>query len=695
MITDNSKLGYFIKSLLVISFINIIITGLLYLLLVNKAKDDIYNEFNTIANYEFTQTKKFINNKFTYYKNVLDSLESSTAFSNYLNTNDSNNLKELMSTITKASLPIFQLRFLDKNGIEKIRIDKDKNNKVIEEKNLQDKSDRYYFKKTISLKEGEYYISNLDLNIEQKKIELPYKPTIRISKAIYRNNQLQGVLIINYNAKEIINSIRENKFFDVYYMDKNGNFFLHPNKSKNYSSQLNTNYKVIDEISYINGLIKNNYLDKNKRYYVNKVVLTDDDFYVIYSLKNSIFEEKLALVEYDIFLLFLTVFIITIPVIFIGIYIQSMNARILDTIIDNTPYPVFFKNSSRKFVVVNNAMVKILGAKSKKEVIGKRIEDLLEHKYANTFRKNIDKAFALGRSEEEIEFVDANSKRHFFDTKLIKISLLGKLNKTYVLGIAIDITQLKSLNQQLENLVDIEIKKRISLEKDLIQKSKMAEIGNLLANLIDQWKNPLNIIKVISSGARLNIEANNINIEEIDNHFEQIDTQVEIMVEISNEFKYFFNPNEKASKFIIKKVFESVRNILSTRLKHNEIEIIYDMDETLSIEGYTNNFAQVILSILNNAIDEFERKKVNDKKIFINAFKGDSIVIEIIDNAGKIDESLLPNKLFEEYETTKKEKNLGQGLPICKKIIEESFSGKIMAYNINNNAVFKIELPLV
>ncbi len=695
MLNYSSKVKYILKSLIVISLINIIITGLLYLFLVNKAKDDIYNEFNTIANYDFIQTRKFIDDKFTYYKNVLDSLESAQAFSNYLDTNDAHNIKELMYTITKASLPIFQLRFLDRNGIEKIRIEKDKNNKVFEEKNLQDKSDRYYFKKTTSLKKGEYYISNLDLNIEHKKIEKPYIPTIRISKAIYKNNQLLGILIINYNANEIINKIRENKFFDVYYMDKNGNFFLHPDKSKNYSSQLNTNYKVIDEIPNINELIKDYYDDKNKKYYVNKISLTDDDFYIIYSLNNSVFNEKLSLVKYDTFLIFFTVFIITIPVILIGIYIQSMNARILDAIINNTPYPVFFKDVSRKFVVVNDAMLKILGAKSKNEIIGKRIEDLLESKYANTFKKNIDKALEYGRSEEEIEFIDTNSKRHFFDTKLIKISLLGKLNKVYILGIAIDITQLKSLNQQLESVVDIEIKKRISLEKDLIQKSKMAEIGNLLANLIHQWKNPLNIIKVISSGARLNIEANNINIKEIDSHFKQIDTQVEIMVQISNDFKNFFNPNEKASKFIIKKVFESITNILSTRLKHNEIEIVYDFDETLYMEGYTNNFAQVILSILNNAIDEFERNKVNEKKIFIKAFKGDSIVIEIIDNAGKIDESLLPNKLFEEYETTKKGNNLGQGLPICRKIIEESFSGRITAYNINNNAVFKIEIPLV
>ncbi|TLP40821.1 ATP-binding protein [Arcobacter arenosus] len=665
MLNYSSKLKYILKSLIVILFINIIITGLLYLFLVNKAKDDIYNEFNTIANYDFIQTRKFIDDKFTYYKNVLDSLESAQAFSNYLDTNDAHNIKELMYTITKASLPIFQLRFLDRNGIEKIRIEKDKNNKVFEEKNLQDKSDRYYFKKTTSLKKGEYYISNLDLNIEHKKIEKPYIPTIRISKAIYKNNQLLGILIINYNANEIINKIRENKFFDVYYMDKNGNFFLHPDKSKNYLSQLNIKYKLMD------------------------------DFYIIYSLNNSVFNEKLSLIKYDTFLIFFTVFIITIPVILIGIYIQSMNARILDAIINNTPYPVFFKDVSRKFVVVNDAMLKILGAKNKNEVIGKRIEDLLESKYANTFKKNIDKALEYGRSEEEIEFIDTNSKRHFFDTKLIKISLLGKLNKVYILGIAIDITQLKSLNQQLENVVDNEIKKRISLEKDLIQKSKMAEIGNLLANLIHQWKNPLNIIKVISSGARLNIEANNINIKEIDSHFKQIDTQVEIMVQISNDFKNFFNPNEKASKFIIKNVFESITNILSTRLKHNEIEIVYDLDDTLYMEGYTNNFAQVILSILNNAIDEFERNKVNEKKIFIKAFKGDSIVIEIIDNAGKIDESLLPNKLFEEYETTKKGNNLGQGLPICRKIIEESFSGRITAYNINNNAVFKIEIPLV
>ena len=53
-----------------------------------------------------------------------------------------------------------------------IRIDFDgKNYEVIKKSELQDKSLRYYFNETMNLDGGEIYVSPLDLNVENEKIE--------------------------------------------------------------------------------------------------------------------------------------------------------------------------------------------------------------------------------------------------------------------------------------------------------------------------------------------------------------------------------------------------------------------------------------------------------------------------------------------------------------------------------------------
>ena len=67
-----------------------------------------------------------------------------------------------------------QLRYLDLNGNEIIRIDRNTYESipyVINNKNLQNKYKRYYFKDTLSKKENEIWYSKIDLNKERGEIE--------------------------------------------------------------------------------------------------------------------------------------------------------------------------------------------------------------------------------------------------------------------------------------------------------------------------------------------------------------------------------------------------------------------------------------------------------------------------------------------------------------------------------------------
>lgn len=91
-----------------------------------------------------------------------------------------------------------QIRVLDTNGQEIVRINQGTDGHIVSEELLQDKSGRDYFKQTKQLKDGQYYLSDISLNQEHGKISLPRKSVIRIVTPIVSKRQKQGILVINY-----------------------------------------------------------------------------------------------------------------------------------------------------------------------------------------------------------------------------------------------------------------------------------------------------------------------------------------------------------------------------------------------------------------------------------------------------------------------------------------------------------------
>lgn len=104
-----------------------------------------------------------------------------------------------------------QIRFIDTNGNEKIRINHGEDGGyVVPFQELQNKKDRYYFTETIQLNEDSVYVSPLDLNIEQGEVEVPYKPMMRISTPVYdEQGALQGMIVLNYLAEHMLSGFRD------------------------------------------------------------------------------------------------------------------------------------------------------------------------------------------------------------------------------------------------------------------------------------------------------------------------------------------------------------------------------------------------------------------------------------------------------------------------------------------------------
>ena len=118
-------------------------------------------------------------------------------------------------------------------------------------------------------------------------------------------------------------------------------------------------------------------------------------------------------------------------------------------------------------------------------------------------------------------------------------------------------------------------------------------------------------------------------------------------------------------------------------------------NEELLIYGYENEFKQVLLNLINNAKNKIVEKDFDyskKAKIDINIQRTSTHnIIEIADDGGKIDESII-DSIFEPYFSTKPN-GTGIGLYMAKVIIEDKMRGTITVKNDDNNVIFTIKLP--
>jgi C4-dicarboxylate-specific signal transduction histidine kinase len=196
---------------------------------------------------------------------------------------------------------------------------------------------------------------------------------------------------------------------------------------------------------------------------------------------------------------------------------------------------------------------------------------------------------------------------------------------------------------------------------------------------------------MISNYNKLLLDTDQFSIKDFRKSNQQIIDQVNFMNETSDSFRNFFSEKKQNQEFYLYKTVENIIKILSHKIKQSSVNISKDYDENISLFGIENDFSQVILSIINNALDKFENNTYESNMyIDIKNIDGKK-VLRIRDNGGLINEELLPTKLFNRHVTTKKT-GTGLGLAICKSVIRNHFDGDIFAYNENGLACFEIRI---
>jgi len=276
---------------------------------------------------------------------------------------------------------------------------------------------------------------------------------------------------------------------------------------------------------------------------------------------------------------------------------------------------------------------------------------------------------------------------------------IGRLEKSFN-NMAIKIENLikdeKQLNETLEQKVKDGITKARHQEQLLIQQSRLASLGEMIGNIAHQWRQPLNALSLIIQNIQFAYYCNELDDKFIDKSVKKANLLTENMSKTIDDFRNFFKPNKVKKIFNLNSSINKSIDLLNTSFMNKNIEIVKKFDnENIEILGYSNEFSQVIINILNNSKDAFSESNIDNKKITVHTYiKDTSVFIEISDNATGIKEELM-EKVFDPYFTTKEEgQGIGIGLYMSKTIIEKNMNSKLNVFNNKNNgASFILELP--
>jgi len=346
--------------------------------------------------------------------------------------------------------------------------------------------------------------------------------------------------------------------------------------------------------------------------------------------------------------------------------------KFIRVLIDTIPNPMNYKDIDGRYIGCNKAFANLLNSK-REDIIGKRVYDFFDNEWAKE-QSQKDEELLKSRGGDNFE-----KTLHFPDGRARVVSYTK--------------TAYENIDGNLGGIVTImdDITQRNQQKEFIIQQSKLAEMGEMIAAVAHQWNEPLVELSAILQDLQFSYEQKELNELSMDEFVKESMIQIQYMSKTLSDFRNFLKPSTRKVLFCAKKALNEVLEIVGRQIFYAHININIDIKEDkIPVFGYENEFKQVLLNIINNAKNKIINKKIG-KNIYISMeSKGSSAKIRISDDGGEIPKEII-NFIFDPYFSTNKN-GTGLGLYMAKVIIEEKMGGKIYAYNYTNRAIFSMIL---
>jgi PAS domain S-box-containing protein len=367
------------------------------------------------------------------------------------------------------------------------------------------------------------------------------------------------------------------------------------------------------------------------------------------------------------------------------------NEQRLKAVVDNVFNALITIDQNGHIISFNPSAEKIFGY-SADEVINKNVNIIVEDthrsshdRYIQDFITHGEKTYVIGQTRE----VNGVHK----DGHLIQLELtvteFVKENARYFVGTMNDITERKEAERKLE-----------STKRTLAHQEKMSAIGSLASGIVHEVGNPLAAISGLVE--KVNEDIDDINNTDADKKtakedlsliVEHINRLLQVIRDVS-EFSSYAK-TEKALLDLNGLVGQTCR-LMRYDKRMRSIHLELDLDDSLpAVFGSENSLIQVLVNLIQNAIDAFEGFEGRSASILVKTrLFSDQILLTVSDNGMGMDENTL-SQVFDTFFTTKPvNKGTGLGLSVCYSIIEEHKGTIEFESTLEKGTTCQIVLPV-
>jgi len=268
------------------------------------------------------------------------------------------------------------------------------------------------------------------------------------------------------------------------------------------------------------------------------------------------------------------------------------------------------------------------------------------------------------------------------------------LSYVSIIGYWIEKMSISNAQGLQENLRITELlKEKERLIYGLMKANKTAATGALSASIAHELNQPLGASNLNIQFLKMKLEKGVLNPELGKEILDSLEEDNKRAATIVKSLRSIFTENDSnAEEVQLGDLISKVLDISKPELKSKNIQIQLKVDEDLAVCVNPAEIEQVILNLVNNAIQALANSGGLSRRISIEATKvGQFIQLSIADNGPGVSSEFKP-QLFELLSTTK-QTGMGLGLWLCKHIATRC--GGTIRYEelLGGGAKFVIDLP--
>ncbi|WP_243545387.1 sensor histidine kinase [Pseudodesulfovibrio tunisiensis] len=272
-------------------------------------------------------------------------------------------------------------------------------------------------------------------------------------------------------------------------------------------------------------------------------------------------------------------------------------------------------------------------------------------------------------------------------------SIAGLLFGAGVIMIAVG--ALLTTNSVVRKLVQAD-REKAAMDAGVLQSSKMASLGKMAAGVAHEINNPLSIIResagwirdLINDGELDGYEA----LDELQEAVGDIERHVERARQVTHRMLGFARRMEPLQENVdLNHLARETAKFLDNEVLHRNIDVKFDLNDLPEITTDVNQVQQVILNLLENAIDAIGQ----DGVITVRSATGDQEVRLSVEDTGTGIPKEYLHKVFDPFFTTKSVgEGTGLGLSIIYSTLRKLGGDITVESEFGKGTVFTVHLPV-